>query len=111
VAVAVAAIPENVLAGAVAVLIGVLGAVGLILDAARQRRDSNDLILGLMEHGRITPPSVLRAESTASGLADQESLPSRTSRRPKAPSEPSMPELTASGTCFSIHPPRSSSET
>jgi len=71
VAVALAAWPEELAVGAVAVLIGGLGAAGLILDAARQRRDSNELILSLMEHGRITPPSVLRAESTASRLADQ----------------------------------------
>jgi hypothetical protein len=71
VAVALAALPENPLTAALAVLIGVLGAGSLILDAARRRRDSNELVLSLMEHGRITPPSLLRAESTASELADQ----------------------------------------
>ena len=65
------AVPEDALTPAVAILSGVLGAAGLILDAARQRRASNELILSLMEHGRITAPSVLRAESTASELADQ----------------------------------------
>lgn len=71
VAVAVATAEETLLGGAVAVLLGVLGAAGLILDAARHRRNSNELILSLMEHGRITSPSVLRAESAASELADQ----------------------------------------
>jgi hypothetical protein len=71
VAVAVAGVPENVLVGVSAVLIGFLCAAGLILDAARQRRASNELILSLMEHGRMTSPSIVRAESTASRLADQ----------------------------------------
>lgn len=71
VAVAVVAAPTNVLVPTATILIGIFGAAGLILDAARQHRESNELILSLMEHGRITPPSVLRAESLAAGLADQ----------------------------------------
>jgi hypothetical protein len=63
--------PQWPLAGVLAVLVGVLGAAGLMLDAARGRRDSNEMILSLMEHGRITPPSVLRAESEAVARGDQ----------------------------------------
>lgn len=70
-AVAVVAAPDNVLVPVAAIILGVLGAGGLVLDAARQHRESNELILSLMEHGRITPPSVSRAESMAAGLADQ----------------------------------------
>jgi len=71
VAVAVVTVPQVAWAGVLAVVLGVLAAVGLMLDAARARRDSNELILSLMEHGRITAPSVLRAESAALALADQ----------------------------------------
>lgn len=71
VSLAVAAAPESVILTVTVGLVGVLGAAGLILDAARQRRDSNELILSLMEHRRITPPALLRAESTAATLADQ----------------------------------------
>jgi hypothetical protein len=42
-----------------------------MLDAARGHRLSNEMILSLMEHGRITSPSVLRAESEAVARADQ----------------------------------------
>lgn len=60
-AIAFTAWPQWPFAGVLAVLVGVLGAAGLMLDAARGRRDSNEMILSLMEHGRITAPSVLRA--------------------------------------------------
>lgn len=67
----VALAQRNVVAAAAAVLVGALSAIGLMLDAARQRREANELILSLMEHGRIDPPSLLRAESVATSLADQ----------------------------------------
>jgi hypothetical protein len=70
-AVAVAAWPNRSVVGAAAILVGVLGAAGLMLDAARGHRRSNEMILSLMEHGRISPPSVLRAESEAVARADQ----------------------------------------
>lgn len=69
--IAVALLREWPIGGALAVFVGVLGATGLMLDAARGRRDSNEMILSLMEHGRINPPSVLRAESEAVTRADQ----------------------------------------
>ena len=63
--------PQWPLAGLTTVAVGVLGATGLMLDAARGQRHSNEMILSLMEHGRIIPPSVLRAESEAKARADQ----------------------------------------
>jgi hypothetical protein len=50
---------------------GLVVAVGLMLDAARQLRAANDLLLNLLEHDRITAPSVTRLESRAKELADQ----------------------------------------
>lgn len=70
-AVAVVAMPNNIPVAILAVLVGTFGGMGLILDAARQQREANELILSLMEHGRIDSPSVQRAESIALGMADQ----------------------------------------
>ena len=70
VAMAWTAAPELWWSAPVALFVGGLGATGLMLDAARGRRDSNELILSLMEHGRITSPSVARAESEATSRAD-----------------------------------------
>lgn len=52
-------------------LVGGLAAVALMLDAGKQTREANDLILSLMEHGRLKPPSLIRAESEAVSRGDQ----------------------------------------
>jgi hypothetical protein len=69
--VSVAALPERRFLSVVAVVLGVLAAAALMLDAARHRRDSNELVLSLMEHGRIRAPSAARAESKAVAIADR----------------------------------------
>lgn len=68
---AVRILPEQPFYAVGAVALGCFAAWALLLDAARRRRDANELILSLIEHGRITAPSLLRAESTARALADQ----------------------------------------
>lgn len=58
-------------AAVVAVLLGVAAAVGLMLDAARQQRTANDLLLNLLEHDRLRAPSLSRLEARAKEVADQ----------------------------------------
>ena len=68
---AIGAATGNALGMVLAPLVGGLAAVGLMLDAGKQTRESNDLILSLMEHGRLKPPSLIRAESEAVSRGDQ----------------------------------------
>lgn len=68
---AIGAATGNVLGMVLSPLVGGLAAVGLMLDAGKQTRESNDLILSLMEHGRLKPPSLIRAESEAVSRGDQ----------------------------------------
>lgn len=68
---AIGAATGNVLGMVLSPLVGGLAAMGLMLDAGKQTRESNDLILSLMEHGRLTPPSLIRAESEAVSRGDQ----------------------------------------
>ena len=57
--------------GAAVVLVGATTSVGLLLDAARQQRKANDLLLNLLEHGRVSAPSLTRLEARATDLADR----------------------------------------
>lgn len=52
-------------------VVGVVVASGLMLDAARQQRLANDLLLNLLENGRIVAPSLKRLEVRAADLNDQ----------------------------------------
>ena len=61
----------SVALGAAVVLLGVTTAVGLMLDAARQLRKANDLLLNLLEHDRVSAPSLTRLEAKAMDLSDQ----------------------------------------
>lgn len=69
---AVLALHQNsVLPAVVLAVAGVAIASGLMLDAARQQRLANDLLLNLVENGRIVAPSVKRLEVRAEDLNDQ----------------------------------------
>lgn len=61
----------SVVLGVAVVLVGATTSVGLMLDAARQQRKANDLLLNLLEHGRVSAPSLTRLEARATDLADQ----------------------------------------
>lgn len=65
------AVRSGPLTAAGAIAIGGLITVALLLDAARQEREANKLILSLMEHGRLSPPSLRRALADAEREADQ----------------------------------------
>jgi hypothetical protein len=71
VSLALAGVPDDAWIGLITVPAGALAAGALILDAARQRRTANELLLSLIEHRRITAPTVSRAAAAASELADQ----------------------------------------
>lgn len=62
---------SSVALGVTVVLVGVTSSVGLVLDAARQQRTANDLLLNLMEHDRVSAPSLTRLEARAVELSDQ----------------------------------------
>jgi hypothetical protein len=57
--------------GAAVVLAGVTASIGLMFDAARQQRKAHDLLLNLLEHDRVSAPSLNRLEARATELADQ----------------------------------------
>jgi hypothetical protein len=58
-------------AAAVVVLVGSAASVGLMLDAGRQQRLANDLLLNLLEDNRIAAPSFTRLESRAKQIAEE----------------------------------------
>ncbi len=71
ISIAVASRSDQWLFAATCLVAGGLAASALMLDAARQHRTANELILSLMEHQRIIPPAISRVVSTATELADQ----------------------------------------
>ncbi|SBS72124.1 hypothetical protein [uncultured Microbacterium sp.] len=54
-----------------AVLVGILAAIGLMLDAVRRRTQSNELILLLIQYRSISAPSITDLEARARELKDR----------------------------------------